>query len=176
MLSDRVGFIMMSMGISEQSARSYVTDDVLREMARDMALDIADERPGADLRDVPANIPAPVESIARAIQALVEATRIRARDLDVIGTDGGLDAIFFLATALQRSALIGQVVRVPQVVLTRAARLLGGTATILGDNPGLHDGEPGEAEKLAGALAADAVRLRRLVTQHGTSPDPPDAS
>ena len=100
-----------------------------------------------------------VETIGRVIQALAEATRVRAHDDDEVGTDGGLDAILVLTAMLRQSDISAEVVLAPQAALTRAARMLSAAAEIIGQNPALHPGPPSEAEKLASASARTPSRF-----------------
>jgi hypothetical protein len=159
MLRERLSAVTTRMGMSEQSARLYLTEEHLKEMARGLALTVADERPGVDLRHEPRTIPVSVETIGRVIQALAEATRVRAHDDDEVGTDGGLDAILVLTAMLRQSDISAEVVLAPQAALTRAARMLSAAAEIIGQNPALHPGPPSEAEKLASASARTPSRF-----------------
>jgi hypothetical protein len=172
-VKERVTAVAAALCITEQSARRYVTEELLRELARATAMSIVDERPGASLMAEPRTIPVSVATLSRTITALSESTRVRVQDHDGVGVDGALDAISLLATMLNDhpSARSDQVM-LPQAALTRAARLLRSAANLTWERSLRPDSDPEVPQaSLAAAFERDAQRLRDLVSNYGISPE-----
>lgn len=77
LIRERIAAVAAQLGVSERTARRYTTDEVLRDLARDAAVELADERPGADLFAQPRNIGVGIGTIGRTLAALSEAAHVR---------------------------------------------------------------------------------------------------
>jgi hypothetical protein len=58
------------MGITEASARGHPDDEMIKDMARRMLFEVADERPGADLMEAPRTVPLPLALAGITVAAL----------------------------------------------------------------------------------------------------------
>jgi hypothetical protein len=164
--------VALALGVTEQLARVYVTEENVRELARHTALSLVDEQPGAELLDQPRTIPASIHVIGRSVTALAEVAHVRVLNEDAVGAHGALQVISLLGHLLnespstQRSPIL-----LPQAALTRSARLLEATAQMIGG--GAKADIPDESRKsLAEAFSRDAATLRALVSEHGASSGP----
>jgi hypothetical protein len=164
LLTDRVATVAERMHITERTARRYFDHDTQRTLARDLALIIKDEAPGADLLTLPRTIAMPRPTLGATIAALVEAAALA-------GADKGPDEP---ATAMALISTLGVLTRdhngdlptvwVPEPLLLRAARLIENTADLV------HHGcplPPDVAEDvrphLQKTLREDATQLRALI-------------
>jgi hypothetical protein len=178
LVRQRLAAVATGLGTSEQSARRYVDEQSLRGVARQAALELAIEQPGADLHDQPRTIPVPLGTVGRTIAALAEAGHVRMANADPVGVNGALDLISLVGQILYErpEPAIGPVM-LPQAALARAARLMEATAEMLRQGgvvtPGL---QADSAPSLGAALARDASVLRGLVSEHGESPGPSPGS
>jgi hypothetical protein len=178
LVRQRLAAVATGLRISEQSARRYVDEESLRDLARQAALELAVEQPGADLHAQPRTIPVPLGTLGRTIAALAEAGHVRVTNADAVGASGALDLISLVGQVLheQPEPAIGPVL-LPQAALARAARLLEASAEMLRQGAAVTPDLPaGRAPSLAAALARDATALRALVSEHGTSPGPSPGS
>ena len=66
------------MSVTEATARTYLGDEVIKDMARRMLFEVAGERPGADLMEAPRTVPLPLALVGIAVAALAEAMQVRA--------------------------------------------------------------------------------------------------
>ena len=73
------------MRVTEPTARKYLDDDTVRDIARRMLFEIVDEQPGADLMEAPRTAPLPVVLVAATVTALAEAMQLRAANEPVDG-------------------------------------------------------------------------------------------
>lgn len=64
-IQERVAVVATQMGMTEKTARTYITDDVVRSVARDMAVSLAHEAPGGDPLDLPATHTIPTGLVGR---------------------------------------------------------------------------------------------------------------
>lgn len=178
LVRQRLAAVATGLGISEQSARRYVDDESLRGLARQAALELAVEQPGADLHGQPRTIPVPLGTLGRTIAALAEAGHVRVVNADAVGANGALDLVSLLGQILHErpDPAIGPVL-LPQAALARAARLMEATAEMLRQGAFVAANLPVDsAATLASALVRDASTLRALVSEHGTSPGPSPGS
>jgi hypothetical protein len=76
-IRERIAMVVCQSGISQQSARQYMTEDALRELARSAAVELADEQPGADLFGQPRTISVGIATIGRTVAALAEVAHVR---------------------------------------------------------------------------------------------------
>ncbi len=168
-LRKQVGLVAKALRVTEQSARPYFTEEALRDLARKAAVDLADEQPGADLWNAPRNIPTPARTLGRSVAALAEASRVRLANDDSAGPDDALALISLLGNFLSKQpSSDGDVILLPQAVLTRSARFLEATAEIARASGVVTSDLPViSAAELADAFEHDANMLRRLVNEHG---------
>ena len=133
LIREKIQRLSVKLGIFEQSARRYMTEEVLRDLARNAAVELADERPGADLFAQPRNISVGIGTIGRALAALSEAAHVRVANQDTVGAHGLLEMISLLGQILSERSATGSddAVRLPQAALTRCARLLEATAEMM---------------------------------------------
>jgi hypothetical protein len=82
LLTDRVAAVAQQMHITERTARRYFDHDTLRTLAHEMALNIKEEAPGADLLTLPRTIAMPLPTLGATIAALVEAAALAVADKD----------------------------------------------------------------------------------------------
>jgi hypothetical protein len=174
LLHRRLAELASGLGISEGAARRYVGDESFRQLARQAAVELAGEQPGADLLDQPRTVPVALQTLGRVVAALAESAHVRVANADPVGAHG----------ALQLLSLFGQIVYelpapstgpvlLPQAALVRGARLLDATAEMLLEGAAVTPDLPAEsAPMLASAFALDAGVLRALVSEHGTSAGP----
>ena len=66
------------MRVTEATARTYLDDETIKELARRMLFEVADERPGADLLEAPRTVPLPLVLVGITVAALAEAMQVRA--------------------------------------------------------------------------------------------------
>jgi hypothetical protein len=174
LIRERISMVVSQLGISEQSARQYMTEDALRELARGAALELADEQPGADLFGQPRTISVAIPTIGRTLAALAEAAHVRVANQDTIGAHGFLEMISLLGQRLsEHSNTASDAVSLPQAALTRSARLLEATADMIDQGAVTsYDLMPDTKIQLASMFAEDAVTLRGLVDEQGTATGP----
>ncbi len=166
---------MKALDITEQSARGYLEEEDLRELAREAAVKLADEQPGANLYEQPRTIPVSLQTIGRIIAALAETAQVRVLNADAVGAHGALQLMSLLGQFLHEipAEQPGPVV-LPRALLTRSARLLEATAQMVRDGFVVSPDIPvDDASALAEAFARDAGILRALV---GGSAGPPPAN
>jgi hypothetical protein len=66
------------MSITEATARTYLGDEIIKDMARRMLFEVAGEQPGADLMEAPRTVPLPLALVGVTVAALAEAMQVRA--------------------------------------------------------------------------------------------------
>ena len=168
LLTDRVAAVAEQMRITERTARRYFDHDTLRTLARELALSIKDEAPGADLLTLPRTIAMPLPTLGATIAALVEAAALAGADKDPHEPAPAMSLISTLGVLTRDHDGDLPTVFVPEPLLMRAARLIENTATLV------HQGcplPPDVAENvrphLQKALRDDAARLRALIPDTG---------
>jgi hypothetical protein len=166
--------VAKGLDITEASARRYLGEESLRELARQAAVVLADEHPGAELRDEPRTIPASLPTIGRIIAALAEAAHVRVDNDDAVGAHGALQVLSLLGQLINElPAILTGSIFLPQAALTRGARLLEGTAQMIREGAVTSPDIPTDGVPiLIEAFARDARTLRTLVSEHGTSSGP----
>jgi hypothetical protein len=60
------------------TARTYLDDEIIKDMARRMLFEVASERPGADLMEAPRTVPLSLALVGITVAALAEAMQVRA--------------------------------------------------------------------------------------------------
>ena len=156
--------VSSTMRISELTARWYVAVAAVRELARDAAVCLAEEHPGADTVALPRDTAVSMPLLGRTIAGLAEALRVRlATDsADVVGN--------WIRASAGELSLAGQILMdtpvtwagaaLPRALVVRIARYLEVVAEILvagGKLPGLDNAG---RTQLAAAFGDNAAELR----------------
>ena len=172
LITGQVRAVATLMRVTEATARTYLGDEIITDMARRVLFEVAGERPGADLMEAPRTVPLPVALVGITVAALAEAMQVRAANEppgrlgDVITTYAqtlsGFGQITAGATPQQAGDPAG--ILFPPALLRRAARYIGGAAD-LAANGKLPDGIPETARsQLAATLRRDADGLIAITT------------
>jgi hypothetical protein len=164
----RVAAVASGLHITEQSARVYLQEEALRELARGAAVALADEQPGANLHHLPRTVPMSLQVFGLSVAALAEAAHLRELNADAVGVHGALQMISLFAQLLYElpEASVGPVL-LPRAALTRTARLLDASAEMVRDGAVVAPDLPADAgPALAEAFARDANALRTLLDEH----------
>jgi hypothetical protein len=173
LITDRVRAVAALMRVTEPTARKYLNEETVKNMARRMLFEFAGEQPGANLLEVPRTVPLPLALVGIAVAALAEAMQVRAaseppeRIADVIATYGQTLSGLGQITAEAASAPAGNPAEVmfPPGLLRRAARYIGNAADLAASGSNLPDGVPETARgELAAALRRDADGLIAAIT------------
>lgn len=78
LITGQVRAVAALMGVTEASARRYLGDEAVKDIARRMLFEIVAERPDADLLEAPRTVPVPLVLVGITVAALAEAMQIRA--------------------------------------------------------------------------------------------------
>lgn len=161
------------MRVTEATARTYLGDEVIKDMAWRMLFEVAGERPGADLLEAPRTVPLPLALVGITVAALAEAMQVRAANEpsaylgDVITTYAQTLSGFGQVTAGSAAEQAGGPAGIlfPPALLRRAARYIGGAADLAANGGKLPDGVPETArDQLAATLRRDADGLIAVTT------------
>jgi hypothetical protein len=173
LITGRVRAVAALMRVTEPTARKYLDDETIRDMARRMLFEFVDEQPGADLMEVPRTVPLARVLAGIIIAALAEAMQVRAANEssdrlgDVVATYGQTLSAFGQITAAAASGQAGdsEGIMFPPALLRRAARYIGNAADLAANGGKLPDGVPGAARgELAATLRRDADGLIAVIT------------
>jgi len=171
LITGQVRAVAALMRVTEATARTYVNDEAIKEMARRMLFEVAGERPGADLLEAPRTVPLPLALVGIIVAALAEAMQVRAANEppghlgDVITTYAQTLSGFGQITAGAAPNLAGHPAEIlfPPALLRRAARYIGSAADLTANGGKLPDGIPEAARnQLAAALRRDADGLTAI--------------
>lgn len=174
LITDRVGAVAALMRVTEPTARKYLDDETIRDMARRMLFEFAGEQPGADLMEVPRTVPVTLVFAGTVVAALAEAMQVRAANEpsdglgDLVATYGQTLSAFGQVTAAAAPGQAGDPAGImfPPALLRRAARYVGSAADLAGNGGKLPDGVPETARgELAASLRRDADRLIAVTTK-----------
>src|SRR5256886_220847 len=168
LITGQVRAVAALMKVTQATARTYLGDEIIKDMARRMLFEVAGERPGADLMEAPRTVPLPLALVGITVAALAEAMQVRAANeppdhLGAVITTyaqalSGLGHITAGATA--RQAGHPAEILVPPAVLRRAARCISGAADLAAHGGKLPDGIHEIARsQLAASLRRDADGL-----------------
>jgi hypothetical protein len=168
LITGQVRAVAALISVTEATARTYLGDEVIKDMARRMLFEVASERPGADLMEAPRTVPLPLALVGIAVAALAEAMQVRAANEppdhlgDVIATYAqtlsGLGQITAGAAPEQAGNLAE--ILFPPALLHRAARYISGAADLAANGGKLPDGVPETARsQLVATLRRDADGL-----------------
>ena len=108
--------VAVLMRVTEATARTYLDDEIIKDMARRMLLEVAGERPGADLVEAPRTVPLPLALVGITVAALAEAMQVRAANEppDHLGD--------VITTYAQTLSGLGQITRPRRAKAGRATR------------------------------------------------------
>ena len=174
LITGQVRAVATLLRVTEATARTYLGDEITKEMARRMLLfEVAGEQPGADLMEAPRTVPLPLALVGITVAALAEAMQVRAANEppgrlgDVITTYAqtlsGLGQI--TADAAPEQAGNPAEILFPPALLRRAARYISGAADLAANGGKLPDGIPETARsQLAATLRRDADGLIAIMS------------
>ena len=173
LISGQVDAVATLMRVTEATARTYLDDEIIKDMARRMLFEVAGERPGADLMEASRTVPLPLALVGITVTALAEAMQVRAANEpphrlgDVITTYAqtlsGLGQITADAAAKEAGELAE--ILFPPALLRRAARYISGAADLAANGGKLPDGIPETTRsQLAATLRRDADGLTAITT------------
>jgi hypothetical protein len=168
LITGQVRAVATLLRVTEATARTYLGDEIIKDMAQRMLFEVAGERPGADLMQAPRTVPLPLALVGITVAALAEAMQVRTANeppdhlREVITTYAqalsGLGQI--TAGAAPEQAGHPAQILVPPALLRRAARYISGAADLAANGGNLPDGIPETARsQLAATLRRDADRL-----------------
>ena len=168
LITDRVRAVAALMRVTEQTARKYVDDEAVKDLARRMLFEFVGEQPGADLMEVPRTIPLALVLVGVIVAALAEAMQVVAAN-EPPDRLGGVVASYgqalsgfgqVIATAARGQGGDPAQIMFPAALLRRAARYIGNAAGLAANGGRLPDGVPEAVRgELAGTLRRDADSL-----------------
>jgi len=173
LISGQVDAVATLMRVTEATARTYLDDEIIKDMARRMLFEVAGERPGADLMEASRTVPLPLALVGITVTALAEAMQVRAaneplhRLEDVITTYAQTLSGLGQITADTAAKEAGEPAEIlfPPALLRRAARYISGAADMAANGGKLPDGIPETARsQLAATLRRDADGLTAITT------------
>src|SRR5260370_20446369 len=163
LITGQVRAVAALMRVTEATARTYLGDEIIKDMARRMLFEVAGERPGADLMEAPRTVPLPLVLVGITVAALAEAMQVRAANEppahlgNVITTYAQTLSGFgqITADAAAEQAANPAEILFPPALLRRAARYISGAADLAANGGSLPDGIP---ETARSQLAATPPR------------------
>ena len=167
LITGQVRAVAALLRVTEATARAYLGDEIIKDMARRMLFEVAGERPGADLMEAPRTVPLPLALVGITVAALAEAMQVRAANEppghlgEVITTYAQTLSGFgqITAGAAPEQAGLAEIL-FPPALLRRAARYISGAADLAASGGKLPDGIPETARsQLAVTLRRDADGL-----------------
>ena len=172
LITGRVRAVAALMRVTAPTARKYLDDETVRDMARRMLFEFAAEQPGADLLVVPRTVPVPLVFVGIIVAALAEAMQVRAANEPsdrlggVVATYGQvLSGLGQITAGAASAAGDSAKAMFPPALLRRAARYISNAADLAGSGGNLPDGVPEAARgELAAAFRRDADRLITVTT------------
>jgi len=168
LIRGRVTAVATGLNIKEQSARRYLHEEALRDLAREVAVKLADEQPGANLHQLPRTIPMSPQGFGICIAALAEVGHFRELNADAVGVHGALQLISLFAQVLyEHPEASDESFLLPRAALTRTARLLDAAAQMIRDGAVVSADLGSDAgPALADAFTRDASTLRSLLGEN----------
>ena len=172
LVTDRVAAVAALMRVTGPTARKYLDDETIRNLARRMLFEFAGEQPGADLLEVPRTVRLPAVLAGMIIAALAEAMQVRAANEpsdrlgDVVATYGQALSAFGQVIAAAAPGQGGDRAEIlfPPALLRRAARYVGSGADLAASGGRLPDGVPEAARgELAATFRRDADGLIAVI-------------
>src|SRR5260370_30917191 len=159
LITGQVRAVAALMRVTEATARTYLGDEIIKDMARRMLFEVAGERPGADLMEAPRTVPLPLALVGITVAAVAEAMQVRAASepsghlRDVITTYAQtLSGFGQITAAAPKQAGNPAEILFPLALLRRAARYISGAADLAANGGRLPAGIPETArDQLAAA-------------------------
>ena len=78
LITGQVRAVATRMRVTGATARTYLDDEIIKDMARRTLFEVAGERPGAELMEAPRTVPLPLALVGITVAALAEAMQVRA--------------------------------------------------------------------------------------------------
>jgi hypothetical protein len=78
LITGQVRAVATLLRVTEATARTYLGDEIVKDLARRMLFEVAGERPGADLMEAPRTVPLSLALVGITVAALAEAMQVRA--------------------------------------------------------------------------------------------------
>ena len=76
LITEQARAVAALLRVTEATARTYLGDEAIKDMARRMLFEVAGERPGADLMEAPRTVPLPLALVGITVAALAEAMQV----------------------------------------------------------------------------------------------------
>lgn len=172
LLDQRVAFVAEQMRVTPATARTYLTDDALAGMAREIAFGFVEETPGADLMSAPRTADVPVRFVGRVTAGLGEVIRILLVERDDLNhTRDRVAQIAHIQSYLgllvhDQVATTGfydePSVKMPPALLLRTARVLETAADLVDGGLIGYEADPDETPGLPSAFRRDIELLRAM--------------
>jgi hypothetical protein len=162
LITGQVRAVAALMSVTEATARSYLGDEIITDMARRILFEVVGERPGADLLESPRTVRLPLALVGITVAALGEAMQVRAANEppghlgDVITTYAQTLSGFGQITADAAAGQAGDPAEIlfPPALLRRAARYISGAADPAANGCKLPGGIPETARSQLTATCA----------------------
>jgi hypothetical protein len=153
-----------TLGVSDRSVRRYLTEEIVRQWARDAAAMLADERPGSDMLDDPDTVAVLVSDVGRILLYLTMSLDLRIKNDAEIGISEIMELLAVFSSCLMNRAE-DDAVQVPISSLTRSGRMVAVTGNLLenGEWEAYRDEDNLLGEDLHAALQRDGMWIRSLV-------------
>jgi hypothetical protein len=175
LLDERVQFVAQQMRVTPATARTYLTDEALAGMAREIVFGFVEETPGADLMGAPRTAAIPVRFAGTVVAGLGEVIRLLLVERDDL--EHTRDRVAQVAHAQSYLGLLihdqlattdfydEPAVKMPPALLLRVARILETAAQLAETGLVGHEGDQQEAAGLPSALRRDVRLLRTMAGQ-----------
>lgn len=175
LLDERVQYVAERMRVTPATARTYLTEEALGGIAREIVFGFVDENPGADLMSAPRTSAVPVRFVGRVFAGLGEVARILLVERDDL--EHTRDRVAQVAQAQSHLGLLltDQVaitdvydepsINVPPALLRRLARLLETAADLVEAGLVGHEADPEDSAGLPKAFRRDVELLRTMAEQ-----------
>lgn len=175
LLDERVQFVANQMRVTPATARTYLSEEALVGMAREIVFGFVDETPGADLMSAPRTAAVPVRFLGRVVAGLGEVQRILMVERDDL--EHTRDRVAQIAHTQSHLGLLltDQVatidfydepsVQMPPALLLRVARSLETAADLVEAGLIGYEAAPQESAGLPTAFRRDVDLLRTMAGQ-----------
>lgn len=175
LLDERVQFVANQMRVTPATARTYLTDEALAGMAREIVFGFVAETPGADLMSAPRTSAVPVRFLGRVVAGLGEVQRILMVERDDL--EHTRDRVAQIAHTQSHLGLLltdevatidfydEPSIQMPPALLLRAARSLETAADLVEAGLVGYEADPQESAGLPSAFRRDVDLLRTMASQ-----------
>lgn len=175
LLDERVQHVAEAMRVTPATARTYLTEETLGGIAREIVFGFVEETPGADLMRAPRTSAVPVRFVGRVFAGLGEVARILLVERDDL--EHTRDRVAQVAHAQSHLGLLltDQVaitdlydepsINVPPALLRRLARILETAADLVEAGLVGHEADPEDSAGLPKAFRRDVELLRTMAEQ-----------